>query len=138
MGGKAKNPAPINQGPYSIAEPAYKPMGANLGGGTATTYGPMPGQLDLIAQQLHAGYPTMDQAALLAQLQGIYKPVTTGGPVRDEQAALAAATAKAAAASAPTAATKTASASAPTAANSYGRYYVDENGFFIDSARRGM
>jgi hypothetical protein len=57
------------------AEPPYAPLRSYLGGGQDTPPPQsMPGQLELIAQQLHQGYPSMDQGALLKQLQDIYKP----------------------------------------------------------------
>ena len=51
MGGKSKAPS-INQGPFSVAEPAYAPLKPNLGGGVQTTFNSLPGQVDLIAQQI--------------------------------------------------------------------------------------
>ena len=39
---------------------------------------PMPGQLELLAQQINQGYPSMGSADLLKHLQSVYKPPAPG------------------------------------------------------------
>ena len=60
-----------SSGPAIPKEPAALP-GPILN--VPPTPQPMPGQLELLAQQLHQGYPSMGQADLLKHMQATYRP----------------------------------------------------------------
>jgi hypothetical protein len=84
MGSKKQSTPKFPQDPPPVP-PGPMPLPAFLGGGTPTTYSNQPGHLEDLAAQMSGAYPSMGgSAAMLAELQKVYRPVTTPDPAIQE------------------------------------------------------